>query len=262
MCASFLSAQTLVEVAKKEKERRAALKAQGKESVVVTNADLEIHKRLPVVSVQAQTAFLEGSSQMGQRTAPRPNRETTFRPSETAVAQKNSLGVAQNRYVSGDPQHATKVLSSTEFIKNPELALGQPDGQFTEISILGVLDLEIIAKNGQGDDIAIYARLAGTREIMRGGDEDVGLPVDLLNFDYREGFWYGVLGMDMNGDWEVIGQGTGQNSPEKFDLGSLKSIRKIRIMFKPHANADLPAKFYKIQPGEFTFGIDAVEALH
>jgi hypothetical protein len=33
-------------------------------------------------------------------------------------------------------------------------------------------------------------------------------------------------------------------------------------MFKPHTNADLQVKFLRNHPGEFTFGIDAVEALH
>jgi len=46
---TFLSSQSLVELAKKEKERRAKLK--GKKSIVVTNADLEKIKKKPAVSV-------------------------------------------------------------------------------------------------------------------------------------------------------------------------------------------------------------------
>jgi hypothetical protein len=262
MCASFLSAQTLVETAKKEKERRAALKAQGKESVVVTNADLRKHNRSQGVATQANNSSSLGSSQPRQQTASRPRQGTTSPSSNLSASRQNSPREIQRRDIMGGRQHATKVLFNTELTKNPEFALNKPDGQFAEISILGVLDLEISAKNGQGDDIAIYARFSGAPEMTRGGVEDEGLSLDSLTFDYREGFWYGVLGMSASGDWEAIGQGTGKNSPERFDLGSLKSITKIRIMFKPHTNADLTAKFQRMQPGESTFGIDAVEALH
>jgi hypothetical protein len=68
--------------------------------------------------------------------------------------------------------------------------------------------------------------------------------------------------MGEKGDWEAIGQGTGKSSPETFELGRFRSIKKIRIMFKPHNNPALPVKFLRNHPGEFTFGIDAVEALH
>lgn len=85
---------------------------------------------------------------------------------------------------------------------------------------------------------------------------------DALSFGYREGFWYGVLVLKENGEWEGLGKGLGRNRPEKFDLGSLASIKKIRIMFRPHTNPDLPIKFNKIHAGEFTFGIDAVECIH
>ncbi len=49
-CSILLSSQSLVDVAKKEKERRAKLK--GKKSIVITNSTLEKNKIEPAISVQ------------------------------------------------------------------------------------------------------------------------------------------------------------------------------------------------------------------
>ena len=51
LCLSFIYSQSLVEVAKKEKERRAKLK--GKKSIVVTNEVLEKMKVEPSVSIRS-----------------------------------------------------------------------------------------------------------------------------------------------------------------------------------------------------------------
>jgi hypothetical protein len=254
-CVSLLSSQSLVEIAKKEKERRAALKAQGIISIVVTNAELKKRTRLPNVAVQPQDSSSRERSQSRQRSASRSSPQTT---SQREAEQKN-LALDMYGY---RKKNATKVIFSSELTKNPDFALNKPDGQYAEVSILGVLELEFNATNGPGADIAIYARLAGSKEVLPGGSEAEGVPLDSLMLDYQEGFWYGVLIMTDSGEWEAIGKGDGKNSPDEFDLGRLQSISKIRIMFKPHANADLPAKFQRIQPGEFTFGIDAVEAIH
>jgi hypothetical protein len=254
MCVALLSAQSLVEIAKKEKERRTALRAKGIKSIVVTNAELKRPKRLPMVTVQSQVSSPQGSTPPRQRTTPRPSNQTTSQ-------QKTSKAI-QSRDVYGYRKNATKVLFSTELIENPDFALNKPDGQYAEMSIPGVLELEFSATNGPGADIAIYARLAGAQEMMRGDAEDEGAPIELFILDYKEGFWYGVFIMKENGEWEAIGKGTGRSSPDEFDLGRVQSISRIRIMFKPHANADFPAKFNRIHSGESTFGIDAVEALH
>jgi len=238
LSASLLSSQSVVELAKKEKERRAALIAKGIKRTVVTNAALIKLKRLPKVSVEAPDSSLPSRAQSRQETIPSPSEK----------------GAEKLKY-------ALRVLPSTRFVENLELALQRPDGQFAEISIMGVLDLEISAKNGPGTDIAIYARLAGAEEVMSGGAEEGGA-TEAIGYQYWEGFWYGVLGMNESGDWEAIGRGTGEGSPEEFDLGSLPSIKAIRIIFKPHTNFDLAFKPFRSQPGEFTFGIDAVEALH
>ena len=253
-CVALLSAQSLVEIAKKEKESRAALKANGKTSIVVTNADLKKPTRLPMIVVQSQTSSSRERTQPRQRTASRPSTQTT--------SQRNLATEDQNRDVFGYRKNATKILFSTGPVENPEFALEKSDGQHAEMPILGVLDLEIEAINGPGADIAIYARLVGVQEVITGGEEEDGVPDTL-----RDGWWgspyYGVLVMTKSGEWDVIGQGMGKNSPEKFDLGNFPSQNKIRILFKPFtSNPALFIRKYRNHPGEFSLGIDAVEALH
>jgi hypothetical protein len=253
-CVSLLSSQSLVEIAKKEKERRAALRAKGKTSVVVTNADLKNQTRLPISAVESKDSSSQSRTQTRKQPASRPSAQKT---SQQEASEQN---LAHDVY--GYRKNATKVLFSTDLIKNPEFALDKPDGQYAEISIPGVLELEFNATNGSGADIVIYARLSGAQEIIRGGNESEGVPIESIMLDYQGGFWYGVLVMTENGEWEGIGKGTGTNSPDEFDLGRIQSISRIRIMFKPHANADFPAKFNRILTSESTYGIDAVEALH
>ncbi len=62
--ASFLGAQSLTELAKKEKERRAALK--GKPATVVTPADLAKVKRRPAVESAAQEQAVEEGEEAAQ----------------------------------------------------------------------------------------------------------------------------------------------------------------------------------------------------
>jgi len=254
MCVALLSAQSLVEIVKKEKERRAALKAKGKISIVVTNSDLKKQTKLPVIAVQSQVSSSRERTQRRQRTAPSPSTQTTSR-------QKSSEA-NQSRDVYGYRNNAAKVLFSTGPVKNPEFALSSPDDQFAEISEMGVLDLEFNAKNGPGADIAIYARMSGHQDVAPGGKEEGGQPFRPMGVDPQEGFWYGVLVMNNSGEWQDIGRGSGMNSPEEFDLGELKDVKKIRIMFKPHNNPVIAAKLIRINDEENTLGIDAIEALH
>ena len=253
-CVALLSAQSLVEIAKKEKERRAALKAKGKTSIVVTNADLKKPTRLPMIAVESQTSSPRDRTQARQRATPRPSIKTTSR-------QKTSWE-NQSRDVFGYRKNATRVLFYTAPVKNPDFALSSPDDQFAEISEMGVLDLEFNAKNGPGADIAIYARLTGHQEVAPGGNEEDGMPFRPMGVDPQEGFWYGILVMNGSGDWEEIGKGGGMNSPEEFDLGEIADVNKIRIMFKPHNNPVIAAKLIRINDEENTLGIDAIEALH
>ena len=226
---SLIFSQSLVKLAEKEKERRAEIKMKGKQSIVVTNDDLKLTKILPQESIKALTSPMQRSIQ--------PRQKTT------------------RNY-----KYASKILPSTRLVENPQAALNRPDGQFAEISMLGILDIEISAENTTSADIAVYARQKGIQE-MKAVDEKGEVLIEAVNYGWIEGYWYGVLAMKENGDWISIGQGTGKSSPEKFDISSLPSIKKIRIIFKPHNNPDLPVKFNRTTEKEVTFGIDAVEIL-
>lgn len=248
-CGSFLFSQSLVDVAKKEKERRERLKETS--SIIVTNQDLRrVPREETAVSVSPKTP---------------PQRSFDTIPAQKAPPAKQvemSDQADQIDTISPTLNYATRILESTQFVENAQFALNKPDGQFAKIPILGILDLEINANNGPGADILIYAKQAGVKEIMPGGEEEIGTPFEAFMYDYWQGFWYGVLGMEERGDWVAIGKGTGMTSQEEFDIGSLRSLKRIRIIFKPHNNADPGVRFYRMQPGESLFGIDAVEALH
>ena len=239
---TLLVSQSLVDVAKKEQDRREKLK--GKNAKVVTNADLKAVKRAPAVTTPA---------------AP-PAEAATAEPEEADLPEAQE---AERTYDEGaGSPFATEVLPDTSMIENPDFALGSPDGQYAEISIFGILDLEINARNGAGDDIAIYANRPGTREGMP-ESPDEGLPSAS-----EETMWvldkmaYGVMVMGDQGEWEELGVGTAEKNPERFDLGSFSSIKKIRIMFRLYTIPTFQTKPLKQHPGEFTMGVDAVEALH
>lgn len=82
-CTSFLSAQSLVEVAKKEKERRAKLK--GKKSIVITNSILEKKKIEPAISVQISESPIKEIPSVSQI----PNKRTLDNVSNQASAEKD-----------------------------------------------------------------------------------------------------------------------------------------------------------------------------
>jgi hypothetical protein len=253
-CVSLLLSQSLVEIAKKEKERRAALKAKGKTSIVVTNADLKKQTRLSIIAVESQDSSSQNRVQARQRPAPPPSTRST--------SQQEAIEQNLARDVYGYRKNATKVIFSTGPVANPEFALDKPDAQFAEISEMGVLDLEFSAINGPGTDIAIYAHLLSHQEIPAGENEEGGQPLRVMEVAPQEGFWYGVLAMNDSGEWQEIGKGRGMNSPDEFDLGELKDVNKIRIMFKPHNNPGVAAKLNRLSDGEHNVGIDAIEALH
>ncbi|UCE41129.1 MAG: hypothetical protein JSV17_17120 [Candidatus Aminicenantes bacterium] len=261
---TFTLSQDLVKVGQKEKERRMRLKK--KSAIIVTNADLEKTNREAALRI----APSEDQPQNVQRTIPsKPSSSSKRQPSrqidiidqmDISMDKVDQLDQTEARGFRSD--YAIQVSSSNELVRNPELALKKPDGRFAELSILGTLDLEISAINGPGDDIAIHARQTGAKEILPGGEEEGGIPELSVDFQYWEGLWYGVLTMDEQGEWIALGKGTGTKGPENFGLGDLSSIKKLRIMFRPHSNADRPVKFIRRQPIESTFGIDAIESLH
>jgi hypothetical protein len=236
--AALLLSQSLVDVSKKEQERREKLK--GKNVKVITNDDLKAVKRTPAVTTPA---------------AP---------PTEAATSeQENADARAEERAydAGGGSPFATEVLPDTLMVENPESALYPPDGQFAEIPFGGFLDLEMSAKNGPGYDIAIYARRSGSEG---GAAIEDGVPLGAESLAFPGALQYGVLVWGDAGDWEAVGQGMGVNSPERFDLGNIPRITKIRIVFRAfgNASADLRADYYRLTPQGFSMGIDAVEALH
>jgi len=249
LSAGLLLSQSLVEVSKAEQERREKLK--GKNVKVITNADLQSVRKTPAVTM---TSVEAGKDQTG---AGEP--AVTSEEQEAPPIGEKELRVRSD--VETEISFARQVLPESILVQNPEYALNFHDGRYAEISILGLLDLDFSARNGTGDDIAIYARNAGGQEGTT-ADPDEGVLAGALEGSWPGGFWYGVLVMDESGDWEAIGQGTGVSSPEKFDLGRFQSIRKIRIMFRPHNTPVIPVKFNRIYANEKTIGIDAVEALH
>jgi hypothetical protein len=253
LCSAVLLSQDLVEASKKEKERREQYR--GKNVKVVTNADL---RQTPKKQAAATAPASPSEGAIAQPTSSPSGQE-----SETLTSQETPT--QEPRYQENQPPGAAlAVLPDTLLVENPELALYRPDGKYAEISIMGYLDLEFSANNGPGDDIAIYARRAGGPDQTPAGEEEGGLPVGLEGSLLPDTLLsYGVLVMGDQGDWEAIGRGAGIKSPETFDLGSIRSIKKIRIIFKYETNPDLAIKRYKFaESRESTMGIDAVEALH
>jgi hypothetical protein len=231
---TLLASQSLVDVAKQERERREKLK--GKNVKVVTNADLQTIKKTPAIEIATMPP--------GEETAA----ET---PAEAGLPEGQPAEAAAGR--AAGPNFATAILPDTALVNNPELALGPPDGRFAEIPLYGVLILEFSAQNGPGDDIAIYAnRRTTSLESVLPGEVDESLWNDLMT--------YGVLGLSVNGEWEAIGRGAGVGSPEKFDLGALESVETIMIIFRYYNEPQAGFKQTKEIVGDYYIGIDAVEA--
>ncbi len=93
---TFLQSQSVADLAKKEKERRAALK--GKPSTVITTADIAKVKKRPAVEATSQeeaaaggaeAAHVEGQAQGAQ---PRPARPETPRPSSLPSRPSQTAG--------------------------------------------------------------------------------------------------------------------------------------------------------------------------
>jgi len=233
-CGSFLFSQNLVDVAKKEKERRESLK--GTPSIIVTNQDL---KRVP----REETAV-----SVSPKTPPQKSPDTILTaktPAQKAPPAKQveiSDQADQIDTTSFTLNYATRILESTQFVENAQFVLNKPDGQFAEVGEFGFLDLEIEVKNRQGNDIAVYARR------LQEGYQSMTMN-------------YGVF-VENRGEWEFIGFGAGTSSPETFDLGDIRSANKIRIIFKDFTQDLWSAKPYKLHTLEYSMGIDAVESLH
>ena len=232
LCVSLLSAQSLYELAQREKARRAAYK--GKKVRVVTNADLGKSARAEAVRVRPSQPAPENKPAV-------PAAPTKTGPRVT-VAKKTPAPKDQPPPLKGRTQYATQILPETHFVDNPQLALQRPDGQYAQINPLGFLDLEIQASNGEGDDLAVYAR----RQTQHNDNP-------FMN--------YYIFAETEDGEWEGIGMGTGESDVESFDLGRFKKIDKIRIIFRDQ-NQVYVDYIQRAKDNNIRMGIDAVEVLH
>jgi hypothetical protein len=140
------------------------------------------------------------------------------------------------------PRYATEVLPGTVHVQNPDFALGKPDDKYAGIEYYGILDLAISLTNGEGNDLAVYAKRPR-----------VGILPETMT--------YAVFVKSGDGDWVFVGVGGGETRPENFDLGDLRSADKIRIVFKDPRDVEM-TKPLKPYPRDYLMGIDAVEALH
>jgi hypothetical protein len=103
---SVLSSQSLVELAKKEKERREKLKNQAK--TVVTNADLSNIKRGPALTTSRQadpperSAMARSSSEMSSQDKAEPSRakarSSDARSQDRAEPQENTPGELEQKW--------------------------------------------------------------------------------------------------------------------------------------------------------------------
>lgn len=248
LTASFLVSQSVVDASKKEQERREKLK--GKSVKVVTNADLKAKDNRPAVVVAPPEAV-----------KPEPQGQAGTKPEAAAAGEggQPAEGTAQPEETPFAVRYAASFSPDYFLVENPDLALGPPDDKFAEVSVTGVLDLEIEVNNGPGNDLAIHARPPAKAfpQEETGGQ----LEADQAAMWWGE-FRYAVMGLDQRGEWQEIGLGGGGN-PDEFDLGALRSAKKVRVMFKTYSNAQNQGeKPARLAGREMTFGLDAVGALH
>jgi hypothetical protein len=225
LSAGVATAQSLAELSKKEKERRARLK--GRATEVVTNEDLK---------------FLTKREAVSGRPAGGPPLEEVLPPPEAAPAEETGDESRPAAPVDSGQPYANNILTSTSLVADAGAALGGPDGTGALIAYGGYLDLGIDVKNGDGPDLAVYAQRP----------EEGILPETMLYF---------VFVPDEDGEWSNIGTGTGTSDREEFDLGAFKSASRVRILFWEIALYD-GVKPQRVYPGEYAMGVDAVEALH
>lgn len=95
--AAFLHSQSVTELAKKEKERREALK--GKSATVVTNADLAKVKKKPSIE-PAETAVVEGQAEA--EAAEQAVREGATPPEKEEVAEQ-AVAAADVQVIPAEP---------------------------------------------------------------------------------------------------------------------------------------------------------------
>ncbi len=109
---SFLQSQSLAELAKKEKERRAAQKGKG--ATVTTSADLAKVKRRPAV----ESAGQEQTARAGQadvKAQPGATPPTAGQPAATAAAAAEEAKAAAEKLAAETPPGETPAMSEKDF---------------------------------------------------------------------------------------------------------------------------------------------------
>lgn len=228
-----LYSQSLVDLAKKEKARRAELKE--KRGPVVTNADLGKRK------AAEETTAGEQTTRPRQPGAPPADSQQVI----PVLTKSSQTMVDEQAFLGGSRLFATRVRSEFE-VDSPQNALKKPDGAFAEIRYYGYLDLEIELVNQDGDDVAVYSRGPGA-----------GVLPEMMAYAVFAG-----SGKDGEEDWIFLGQGNGRGGPETFDLGELASARSLRILYRMFPAERELAKPLRDYPREYGMRIDAVKSLH
>lgn len=230
LLSSLIYSSNLVEAAKKERERRQKL--NGKNGIVVTNADLrKVRKEAALIVVRSKTI---------------PQQKETPRPPERRISTKVATSEIPKDIDREEPIDvreffATEVLPSSRFVDNSQFSIDKPDEQYADLNYFGCLDIEIDAKNGEGNDIAIYARRP-----------TYGILPETYNI---------LVYAEHEGKWHIIGVCTGITSPEYFDFGEIKSTSKIKLFFRDYL-AGWNLKPLRRHRFDYSIKIDAIEALH
>ncbi len=232
VCTALVFPQSLAELAQKEKERRARL--SEKSSIVLTNADLERIKKGTALTLKSSP-----STQDNRNMKRSPDIRS---PGPRVITSENIDQIDQRGFDSQSKKYATRVLETTEQVRNPSSSLNKPDGNFTQIEYFGFLDLELEAENHNGADIAVYARRQRS-----------GILPPTMN--------YALYAADKYGEWQYIGTGSGLQSPETFELGEISRTQKIRLVFRDYTDTNT-IKRIKPHSADYYMEIDAVEYLH
>jgi hypothetical protein len=138
LLASFLQSQSLAELAKKEKERRAALK--GKATTTVTTADIAKVKKRPAVESAQEQAAAEGEVQAQQEGAP------------PAAGQQAAEPPAQAEKPAEGPPGADVPVPTAQDIQKKQNELAEIAGQKAEMVDLLTLKLNSLYQEFHGLD--------------------------------------------------------------------------------------------------------------
>jgi hypothetical protein len=242
LCLATLSAQSLYELAQKEKQRRARYK--GRAVKVVTNADLsKIRVRPAVTAAESENESAQADAPGAVPATPEDSSPIAGTPApRVSVTREDPSPPPRPGSRGSTGRFAVRSLDSTQNVTDPQSALNGPDGREAMINFRGNLDLELAVRNGPGPDLAVFANR-----------REFGLPNELRN--------YYVLVKTGPDDWEIIGMGTGAAGEERFELGEVEKTDTVRIIFANPRNPGFATETRTFEE-EVRMGIDAVQALH